>query len=91
MSMNDQTPQTANDQFPNLVGYLADDELEHLISQHTTNELNAIESAFNTIESAMISIIRNSEIDDRQMLLNAITTIWDNSRDLAYDEDQLDD
>jgi hypothetical protein len=61
-----------------------------MIAAHTTTELDAIDLALGQIEAAMISIYRNAEFDYRHMLHNAINTIWDNSRDLAYDEDEAD-
>ena len=91
MGMNDQTPQipytdsTFDEDFPNLRGYIDDTSLDHLIESHTTTELLALESAFDTIESAMITIRRTAEIDSLHAIWLAITTIWDNSHDLLDD------
>lgn len=70
-----------------LIAYLDQTEYDDLIRNHTTNEANAIEAAFDAIETAMILIHRNAEISSKTAILEAITTIWDNSRDLAFDED----
>jgi len=70
-----------------LESYLDKTEYDELIRNHTSNEANAIESAFDAIETAMILIHRNAEISSKTAILEAITTIWDNSRDLAFDED----
>lgn len=85
--MNDQTPQTPDDQFPALVGYLDDTALRDLITNHTTYELERLENAFNLIESGMTEIHRHAEIESKAALLEAILAIWDNSRDLAFDDD----
>ena len=84
---NTQMPSTIDSNFPSLVGYMDDEGLRDLIRNHTMNEASQIEAAFNTIETAMILIHRNAEISSKAAILEAITTIWDNSRDLAFDED----
>ena len=86
-SNTNQIPSTIDPNFPSLVGYMDDEGLRDLIRNHTMNEASQIEAAFNTIETAMILIHRNAEISSKAAILEAITTIWDNSRDLAFDED----
>lgn len=73
--------------YPNLEAYLDQPEFDDLIRNHTSNEATQIELALDAIETAMILIHRNAEISSKTALLEAITSIWDNSRDLAFDED----
>lgn len=76
-----------NTRYPNLAGYLDEAELDALIAQHTENELLQIELAFDTIEAAMIRIHRHLEASSHKAITDAISTIWDNARDLLDDED----
>jgi 23S rRNA maturation mini-RNase III len=80
-------PQNLDTLFPMLIAYLDDAQFRDLIRNHTMNEASQIEHAFDAIETAMILIHRNAEISSKSAILEAITTIWDNSRDLAFDED----
>ena len=82
-----QNPQTLDDLFPMLIAYLDQTEFTDLIRNHTMNEASQIEHAFDAIETAMILIHRNAEISSKSAIHDAINTIWDNSRDLAFDED----
>jgi len=79
------TDSTFEQDFPNISGYLDDASITHLIESQTTNELLAIESALNEIESAMILLRQTAEISSMLAIHNAINTIWDNSHDLIDD------
>jgi hypothetical protein len=71
---------------PTLDAYLEPTQYEQLVNNHTTNELANIERALDEIEAMMILIHRNAEYTADAMILEAICSIWDNARDLAFDE-----
>jgi hypothetical protein len=64
---------------------------ERFISQHTTTELHQLRTAIDNIERAFTLIHRNAEAEHLTELWGAIGSIWDNARDLAYDELFADD
>lgn len=78
--MMNQTPLI--NQLPNLQGYLDEADLNELITQHTEAELIQLDLAFDTIEAAMIRIHRHLEPGFDTRFATAISTIWDNARDL---------
>lgn len=77
--------QTIDARYPNLIAYLDEADLVSLIENHTMAEADLIESAFEQIESAMINIHRAAEYTFNKVILEAIQSIWDNSRDLLDD------
>lgn len=71
---------------PNANAWQYLDDIPHFLEQHTTSELHQIRFALNNIERAMTILHRFTEESQLYNIHDAIGTIWDNSRDLAFDE-----
>lgn len=80
--MNDES----TNQTPNLDAYIDDDERSLFDDEFDTDELIALENAFDILEQTFITLYNISE-GHPQILLNALGSIHDNARDLAYDPD----
>lgn len=73
-------------QTPNLDTYI--DESEHTIftDELDRSELEQLEAAFDILERAYI-ILHKISYEHAKVLLDASSSIFDNARDLAHDED----
>ena len=80
-----------SDDCPNANAYQYLDDIPDFIAQHTTTELHQIRIALNEIERAFTILHRFTEDSKLSNIHEAISTIWDNARDLAHDELFADD
>ena len=85
--MNDSNNQTIDTRYPNLIAYLDEAEIKLFIGSHTMAEADKLEAALELLESTFIDIYRTAEYELTGLIWGAIGSIWDNARDLAFDED----